>query len=84
MCFDAFRLHAAPNGAGSIRGSGGYKHVAPPEQETSIPMMTTSRGAGQSSFVKTLFLPTARQFAFNLWQQQFHNTTEFQVGRFCV
>jgi hypothetical protein len=33
-----FRLYAAPNGAGYIRG---YKHVAPPEQEPSNPMMTT-------------------------------------------
>jgi hypothetical protein len=32
----------APNGAGYIRNLG-YKHVAPPEQEPSIPMMTTFR-----------------------------------------
>jgi hypothetical protein len=42
MCFGVFGLHAAPNGAGYIRNLG-YKHVAPPEQEPSIPMMTTFR-----------------------------------------
>ena len=32
MCFSAFSLHAAPDGAGYIRELG-YKHVAPPEQK---------------------------------------------------
>jgi hypothetical protein len=36
MCFGV-QLHAAPNGAEYIRNPG-YKHVAPPEQEPSIPM----------------------------------------------
>ena len=35
MCSGAFRLHAAPNGAGSMRNVG-YKHVAPPEQESAL------------------------------------------------
>ena len=32
MCFAAFSLHSAPDGAGNS-GTGGYKHFAPPEQE---------------------------------------------------
>ena len=35
MCFGAFSLHAAPDGAGYSE-TGSYKHVAPTEQEPSI------------------------------------------------
>ena len=31
MCFEAFSLHAAPDGA-EYREGRNYKHVAPPEQ----------------------------------------------------
>ena len=37
-------LHAAPNGADNL-GIWCYKHVAPTEQEPSIPMMTTFRAS---------------------------------------
>ncbi len=36
----AFNFHSAPNGAGYVK-VGGYKHIAPPEQEPSIPMIAT-------------------------------------------
>ena len=36
----AFRLHAAPTERDRL-GIWGYKHVAPPEQEPSKPMMIT-------------------------------------------
>jgi len=42
MCFGAFRLHAAPTERDRL-GIWGYKHIAPPEQEPQIPMMTTFR-----------------------------------------
>ena len=65
MCFARFCLHAAPNGADRL-GIWGYKHVAPPEQETSIPMTTTFRAKARLSFEQChhVTIGISRQQAF--------------------